>query len=237
MKNPPTGDVARISEIFSSLQGEGPRMGERHLFIRFEECHMDCVYCDEFEKNGKEMSLSEVLQEVVRFDGAYGPHAYVSLTGGEPLLYADFLKPLCHKLKEMKFRILLETSGILWQAFEEVVRDCDLISMDLKLTSVSHEKDFLEEHSRFLKIAKAKETYIKVVVSQEIDRSEIDKQLSMVASVAPRTPVFLQLAAKGKEDYENPELLKLLNDLQRIGSQKLPDVRVGIQLHKLLNIR
>ena len=35
-----------LSEIFSSIQGEGPYAGERHLFVRFSECHRDCIFCD-----------------------------------------------------------------------------------------------------------------------------------------------------------------------------------------------
>ena len=35
-----------LSEIFSSIQGEGPYVGERHLFVRFSGCHRKCVFCD-----------------------------------------------------------------------------------------------------------------------------------------------------------------------------------------------
>ncbi len=45
--------TTRITEIFSSLQGEGPYMGQRHLFIRFEACHMACAYCDETKKKSQ----------------------------------------------------------------------------------------------------------------------------------------------------------------------------------------
>ncbi|HOW59566.1 MAG TPA: 7-carboxy-7-deazaguanine synthase QueE [Candidatus Omnitrophota bacterium] len=237
MIHPPTSEKARITEIFSSIQGEGLRMGERHLFIRFEECHMACDYCDEHDKSGKEMTPDEILHELDRLEDEKGPHAFVSLTGGEPLLYTSFLKPLCYKLKEKKYKILLETNGILWQALEGIVNDCDLIAMDLKLSSVSRDKDYLEEHRKFLKIAWQKEAYIKVVVSEEIDQQEFERHLRMVAAVASKAPVFLQPASKGKEAYEDTELIKLLNDLQRLGSQWLPDVRLGIQLHKIFNVR
>jgi hypothetical protein len=40
-----------------------------------------------------------------------------------------------------------------------------------------------------------------------------------------------------KKAYPDLKLLRLLDDLQRIGAKILPDVRVGIQLHKLMNIR
>ncbi|MFA5160304.1 MAG: 7-carboxy-7-deazaguanine synthase QueE [Candidatus Omnitrophota bacterium] len=237
MKYLPSLERARITEMFSSLQGEGPRMGERHLFIRFEACHMACAYCDETEKKAKEMSLAAILNEVAKLERKSGPHTCVSLTGGEPLLYADFLKLLCPALKKRRFRILLETSGVLWQQFAKVVGACDVIAMDLKLSSVTRQKEFLEEHRKFLKLARRKEIYIKVVVSKNVDLREYDKHLRMVAQVAPHTPVFLQPMSRGKKVYPDPALMRFLDELQRTGAKRLSDVRVGIQLQKLMNIR
>jgi 7-carboxy-7-deazaguanine synthase len=248
----PFPGTARITEIFSSLQGEGPRMGERHIFIRFEACHLACVYCDETGKRAREMSVADVLKEVVKLERKAGPHACVSLTGGEPLLYADFLKPLCLALQKRKYRILLETSGVLWRQLPKVIAFCDVIAMDLKLSSVTRQKGFLKEHRKFLKLAKRKEIYIKVVISRDVDQREYEKHLCMVAQVAPHTSVFLQPAhgtgrgspasarrsvSGGTRSYPDLVLMRLLEQLQRIGAKRLSDVRVGIQLHKLLGIR
>ncbi len=237
MKYSSSFEYARVTEIFSSLQGEGPRMGERHIFIRFEACHMVCAYCDETWKKGREMSLEDILWKVDKLEKEEGPHTCVSLTGGEPLLCADFLQLLCPVLKKRKFRILLETSGVLWRQLSKVVRDCDIIAMDLKLPSVTRQKDFLGEHRKFLKLAKRKEIYIKAVVSKNVDLHEFDKHLRMVAQVAPHAPVFLQPLGRPGKVYPDLSLMRYLNELQRTGAKRLSDVRVGIQLHKLLNIR
>ena len=229
--------AARVTEIFSSIQGEGPRMGERHIFIRFEACHMECAYCDESLKTGRQMSLPAMLRKIGMLEKAHGPHSCVSLTGGEPLLHADFLMVLCPALRKRGFRILLETSGILWKSFSKVVRDCDIIAMDLKLQSVTRQADFLEEHRKFLKAAKGKETYIKIVVSPRLEQAEYEKHLRMVASVARETPVYLQAVSRGRKVLPGPALMRLLMKLQRTGAKWVPDIRVGIQLHKLLNVR
>jgi 7-carboxy-7-deazaguanine synthase len=237
MKHPFSSGRASITEIFSSLQGEGPRTGERHIFVRFEACHMACAYCDETGKKGREMALADVLRAVEKLEKKNGPHTCVSLTGGEPLLYADFLTPLCRALRKKKFRVLLETSGVLWKQLSKVVGSCDIIAMDLKLPSVTRQREFLEEHRKFLAIAKKKEAYIKVVVSRNADRGECDRHFRMVADVAPETTVFLQPVSGGKGIYPDPALMRFLDRLQRIGAKRLPDIRVGIQLHKIMNIR
>ena len=235
--NPSAALKARITEIFSSIQGEGPRTGERHIFIRFESCHMACAYCDESGKKGRAMALASILRKVDFLEKNEGPHACVSLTGGEPLLQADLLKALCGALRRKQFRILLETSGVLWRQLSKVAGDCDTIAMDLKLPSVTGQGDFLEKHRAFLKIAKKRDVYIKVVVSKNADVRELEAHLRMVAAVAPLTPVFLQPLSDGRKVYPDPGLMGFLNKLQRIGARKLPNIRVGIQLHKVMKIR
>ena len=45
---------AHLVEIFASVQGEGPWVGERQLFVRFLGCNLDCVYCDAPETKTKQ---------------------------------------------------------------------------------------------------------------------------------------------------------------------------------------
>lgn len=239
MQHPATPHQAKISEIFSSLQGEGTHLGERHIFIRFEECHMHCTYCDELDKPGTLMSMDAVMQEVRKLEAEEGPHAFVSLTGGEPLLYFPFLKPLIQNIRQEGLRVYLETSGVLVKALEEVAADCDCIAMDMKPASVTGEKNFFEEHRQFLKTALrlGKETFVKIVLSKEILLEEFEALIKIVAEENKRLPVILQPLSAEAEGHEDPKLMKMLGELQRYASRTLERVAIVPRFHKILKIR
>ena len=103
-------DPVFISEIFSSIQGEGMLAGRRQIFVRLMECNLDCRYCDtNFEKSDicrleskpgsgtflnipQPPSLHEITAIIEEWQSQLpGAHHSVSITGGEPLLYADAL--------------------------------------------------------------------------------------------------------------------------------------------------
>jgi len=239
MLYPPTADKARISEIFSSLQGEGIRMGEKHIFVRFEECHIHCKYCDELGKAGTDWDSQSVLSEIEKLEAAHGPHAFVSFTGGEPLLYTPFLIPLMSRLKEKGFSIYLETDGLLTKALSCVIGFCDCIAMDFKPSSVTGEKSFEDEHRTFLRAAResGRQTFIKVVVSKELDLGEFQRLVKVAAEEFSEAPFILQPLSGEIEGHEDPELMALLMHLQKDTRKHLSDVRILPRMHKILGLR
>ncbi len=212
-------------------------MGERHLFLRFEACNIHCDYCDELGKPGFDFDVDSVLQKLIEAEREYGPHSFVSLTGGEPLLYVSFLKLLLPKLKAHGFRNYLETNGILWKALDQVIEWTDVIAMDLKPASVTKERSFIEEHEIFLTHSLEKETFIKIVCSKDIDLTEFSDLCRMVSRVERKIPVILQPISTHVEGHEDPELMRLLGELQTLALGILPDVRIVPRLHKILKIK
>jgi 7-carboxy-7-deazaguanine synthase len=83
----------RVSEIYLSIQGEGPRVGAPTVFIRFAGCNLRCpdwacdtphaIFPELFRKDAKLLTTEEIVKEVERV--APGG-ANICYTGGEPFL-------------------------------------------------------------------------------------------------------------------------------------------------------
>lgn len=229
-----------ISEIFSSLQGEGPCLGVKQIFVRFGRCNMHCHYCDELEKMKKEAftdySLERLLKAIDTLELERGPHHSVSLTGGEPLFYTPFLRNLLPKLKEKGFTTYLETNGTFPNELKEVIKWCDIIAMDMKPASSTHDRNFFEKHKEFLKTAIRKDVFVKLVVTPGTKKSELEKCLHIVKNINPKIPFILQPLSD--PIGINVDSLKLIeNDFFYLAKECLYDVRVIPQMHKIWGIR
>ena len=101
----------RISEIFLSLQGEGPSAGTPAHFVRLQGCGVGCHWCDtkySWEaQGGRELAAEGIWAEAQ----ALGRAPLVVITGGEPLERAD-LGTLLEQAIARWSRVEVETSGI-----------------------------------------------------------------------------------------------------------------------------
>ena len=99
----------RVSEIFTSIQGEGVSAGTPSVFVRLQGCRVGCTWCDTKyswdARHGEAMTLEALLD---RIKGAAMPNVVV--TGGEPLEHPD-LVPLVAGIKALGLRVELETAG------------------------------------------------------------------------------------------------------------------------------
>ena len=186
---------AKINEIFDSIQGEGPYIGYRQLFVRFCGCNLLCNYCDTEFNQGDMYSVSELLNKVKSFDLEH-IHS-VSLTGGEPLLQYEFLKDFLPEIKKTGAKIYLETNGTLTKALKNVLEYIDIISMDFKIDSSAKIGDIYSSHDEFLKTAKEaqKEVFAKLVFDENIKDYEINECVSLAKKYD--IPLILQPKMNG----------------------------------------
>ena len=106
-------DVLHVTEVFLTVQGEGPRVGRPAVFARLAGCNLQCPMCDtRYPRNG-EMTPRGLLQRCIDEKGDT-PCDLIVLTGGEPLrqhaagLFAEAIA------KHASFDVQVETNGTLW---------------------------------------------------------------------------------------------------------------------------
>ena len=228
---------ADLVEIFSSYQGEGIFVGVKQIFIRFAGCNLDCSFCDTSKTAIiKNASVEDILKNVREMRKRFGPPHSVSLTGGEPLLYTEFLGRLLPELKKAGFNIYLETNGTLTKELKRIIAHVDIIAMDIKLPSSTGIPPLWEKHMEFLHAARKKNIFIKAVVTENTSRSDIIKARDIVEKVDRDIPFVLQPASTAlRGDFAVSK--EKIFDHYRISGEKLADVRIIPQVHKLMGIR
>ncbi|MBR2773994.1 MAG: 7-carboxy-7-deazaguanine synthase QueE [Selenomonadaceae bacterium] len=236
---------ANVIEIFSSVQGEGKYIGCRQVFVRLAECNLNCAYCDtdfkrsdvcKVETSAGAMTFRAVknpltaaqVADVIKSFCAQVPTHSISFTGGEPLLHWQFVRDVASLIKSFGVKVLLETNGTLPDALEKVLDAVDIISADIKLGQA------LSLHERFLRAAKVKDTYVKVVVTSETTLEEFLSAVEMVASVDENLLLIVQPVTAVAE-VKAPSAEKLLS-LQAVALRRLKNVRIIPQTHKLINV-
>ena len=189
---------AKIREMFESIQGEGPCIGSKQIFVRFCACNLRCYYCDTdsmpkdindkssyFEFSPKE--LAQYLSENFDLDTIHS----ISLTGGEPLIWSDFLSKF---MPLLNVKYYLETNATISENIEQVLQYTDIIAADIKLPSCSGIIDSFEKHDKFFDAVRKsrvscaiekefncdnKNIFAKVVFDENITDEEISKCIEM----------------------------------------------------------
>ena len=221
---------ARISEIFDSVQGEGLYLGEKQIFVRFFDCNLSCTYCDTKLDRFTEYEAKELFEEIKLYRDKY--HS-ISFTGGEPLLYADFLKEILKLTSGHGHRHYLETNGTLFFELDKLIEHIDIIAMDLKFPSSSGMGNLWQLHRKFLKIASKKEVFLKAIICQATYEEDLKEALVLIKEISPSSVLVLQ-----PNSYENQVVLheKLLN-FKEIANQQGVTTCVIPQIHKIMGLR
>jgi len=202
----------KVNEIFLSIQGESTRAGLPCAIIRLTGCNLRCSWCDTRYawQDGQDMTIDEVLARV----DSLGCRR-VEVTGGEPLIQpaaAELLRRLC----DGGFETLLETNGSrdISQVDGRVVR-----IVDFKCPSSGQDHaNMWENVSRLTARDEAK-----FVIADRRDY-EFARAAVRERELTGRCPVIFSPAGG---------LLEPAKLAEWILADRL-DVRLGVQLHKII---
>lgn len=246
--------VAYVDEVFLSVQGEGPWVGVRQVFVRFSGCRLDCRYCDSlrarrltefcriYEAPGdtthclvkNPLTLAR-LAEIVTNVASEAPVHSLAVTGGEPLLHTRFLERWLPILTQSGWRIYLETAGCHSDRMSRLAGLVSYCAMDAKLPSATGEPAMWGEHRAFLTVCRDQgiHTCVKAVVTATTGIAEVRQCADLVREVWPVTPLILQPCTPTPRSPEAPSVTRLL-ELQSAALQGHADVRVIPQVHKAM---
>ena len=218
----------KIKEIFESIQGEGPYVGYKQLFIRFCNCNLKCNYCATEYSSEKDFVTYSPFELAEIVNSSSNVHS-VSLTGGEPLLSVNYLKeflPLVTK------PVYLETNATLADNFLLIKSFVDIVSADIKLESATGIKNAYALHERFFEKCNGVETFAKIVFNDKIT----DEEIEICSNIGRKFAIELVLQPEMigermsvSSSFAEEILEKFLN--------KYDKVRLIPQVHKFINVR
>lgn len=217
----------RLTELYSSIQGEGPRMGAVTSFVRFGGCNMRCAGwpCD---------TPHAILPEIWKHDPIVPPDYIVKkvrdlpgknvcITGGEPTL-----QPL-EDLEKLGTQLLLEDYTVdvfsngslkpfpLWMLMEPSV----CIIMDWKLAGSGENQTGMEVRIQNARALTSKDA-LKFVI---VDDMDFESAMFIWKSLGELKCSIWAGVAWGR--YSEADLI------ERIKAARVP-WRMNIQLHKFI---
>lgn len=131
----------------NSVQSLGAVDGPGLRFVIFlQGCPLRCVYCHNPEtwplEGGTATESEELIKRVLRYKDYFGSDGGVTLSGGEPLLQADFAAEFFEGLHKEGIHTALDTScSVNFNKAEAVLKNTDLVLADLKFLSP---KEYME---------------------------------------------------------------------------------------------
>jgi 7-carboxy-7-deazaguanine synthase len=244
MRQKTTSARVKLSEIFTSIEGEGVLFGTKTMFVRMAGCPLTCHWCDTAYAipmdSGNDYSIGEVKELILN---KLHPNTYkVNFTGGEPLVQHEAVIELAKFVKQNGIRTYLESACYDSVRFSKVLSYIDICKIEFKLrdSKVVNEK----QHDNLLKnefecfrltVNSGKTCYIKVVVTNSSNLKEFKELVQKVFGMAKPADIagfIIQPSYK----VDEPTLDVLFGFYDTV-YPLYDQVRVVPQLHKAIGVR
>ncbi|MEG1715444.1 MAG: pyruvate formate-lyase-activating protein [Lachnospiraceae bacterium] len=125
-----------------SYQSMGTLDGPGIRFLVFlQGCPLRCAYCHNpdtwlLNEYHETADPQDILKKALRFRKYYGSKGGITISGGEALLQAEFVKEVFALCREENIHTCLDTSGCIMNTNVQKLLDyTDLVLLDLKMTT------------------------------------------------------------------------------------------------------
>lgn len=210
-----------VSEIFTSVQGEGPLSGTCAVFLRVGRCNLACSFCDTDFSSSEKLSIPVII-ELLKIEFEKNPTVHdLVLTGGEPSLFAT---DLIRMIRSQKFvdaipdlkRICVETNG---------------------LRKVNWWR--LKEYYTLVVVKSPKMDYVEHYPKQEAEDDDYFKLV--IPSIEEAAPLIAIMSEKFRCIDPERVYLQPMNNSKKIARELVKKglfgCKLSMQIHKFLGVR
>ena len=198
----------KVSEIFTSFQGEGPYIGTPATFLRLYGCNLNCQWCDTDISTYEMLSVDDVA-EILMTQMEFNNINLLVITGGEPTLQMEEIKRLIKEIPE-DIKIQLETNGSIFEYLPEI---------EYVISPKEDKEKVFENYYKYDNV------FFKFVITCEED---IDEVISIKNKYGYDKTIWLQ----GEFSRD-----ALMADLIRENFPRLKNIKLSVQTHKYLKQR
>lgn len=204
----------KVSEIFDSVQGEGPSTGVPCTFLRLAGCNLRCTWCDtaytwdwsryDYRAEVQVLTLDVLATRLARA-------SRLVITGGEPLLQQKALVRLLERLPA-SLPVEVETNGT-QRASAALLARVEQWNVSPKLSNSAEASERRFVPAALEAFRDTGRAWLKLVVANEADVLEAEQLVLQLEW--PRARVLLMPQASNRE-----ALLQLLPRVRRFASER-----------------
>ena len=198
----------KVSEIFTSFQGEGPYVGTPATFLRLYGCNLNCPWCDTDISTYEILSVDDVC-EILLTQMEFNNIQTLIITGGEPTLQMEEIKRLIKELPD-DIKIQMETNGSIFEYVDEI---------EYVISPKEDKEKVFENYYKYENV------FFKFVITSQEDLNEV---IALKNKYGYDRTIWLQPEFSQDAD---------IADLIRENFPRLENVKLSVQTHKYLNQR
>ena len=225
-------------ETFGTVDGQGIRYV---LFL--SGCGLGCIFChnpDTWAEGDKTITVEEVLADISKYRRFYDASGGgLTVSGGEPLLQADFVAALFKACRELGIHTTLDTAGYASpESVEKVLPYTDAVLFSIKApTAEQYRLLTVADNAVILgnlhRLAARVPVTLRYVIIPGLNHTISDlNQLAVLIKALPR-PVPVELLAyhsMGREKWSQLGLDYQLKDVPDAGRKELAAARRILEL-------
>lgn len=221
----------RISSEESLGLVDGP--GIRYV-VFLQGCQLRCKYChnpETWDLKGKsyETTAEELIRKICRYKSYFGEDGGVTFSGGEPLLQPEFLLQCLKLCKQEKIHTVLDTAGVGFGDYDEILKNVDLVILDVKaieeeeyqeLTgkTMAHFNEFLLACQKNRKKIWLRQVIVPTINDDEVHAKKLNKFAKNIKNVEKIE--LLPYKTIGVQKYKQLNLPYRLKDVSEMDEEK-----------------